>query len=136
VKELTPARSLLVGLWTVWASRMANEVGCFEGEKLVWLGRTVEGERGLCLNYIVDVPPLVVGEIIALRKDLEAFGKISFSRVLKDRDSVSARAKTVLSFDVGTMKGFFDDEFAKVPASISFNVTGSGKPLTSLPTSA
>ncbi len=60
------------------------------------------------------------GEMMGFRNDFEALRNMSFSRVLKERDSFSTSARTVLSFEVGTRKGFFDGEFARIAASNSF----------------
>ena len=63
--------------------------------------------------------------------------KISFSNYLKERDSFSASASTVFSFEVVTRKGFFDGEDDR--EAISFISLGSpylGIPRTNFPTSA
>ena len=62
---------------------------------------------------------------------------MSFSNCLKERDSFSASARTVFSFDVVTRKGFFDgEEDSEVTSFNSFESGAVGIPLTNLPTSA
>jgi len=63
--------------------------------------------------------------------------KISFSNYLKERDSFSASASTVFSFEVVTRKGFFDGEDDREAISfISLGCPYPGIPRTNLPTSA
>ncbi len=62
---------------------------------------------------------------------------MSFSNCLKERDSFSASASTVFSFEVVTRKGFLEGEADKDKISLSsFGCGGAGMPLTNLPTSA